>query len=228
MTITRTTIAGNFADGTGGLVIRSGTVTITDSAITDDLGAVQGANGIFTEGDLTLINSTVAHNTGLGWVNGGGAIGIFGGTTRILNSTIVENSLSDESSFGGGISTNGGTVELQNTILAHNTVGAYGYGPDCAGPVTSLGNNLIGDPAGCTITLQPTDLTGDPGLGAYTDDSTPGNGHFPLLSTSQAINAGNDAACPHRDQLREPRVGPCDIGSIEFQGDADVASAERH
>ncbi len=51
---------------------------------------------------------------------------------------------------------------------------------DCFGPATSFGNNLIGDPSGCTMTLQPTDLTGDPGLGPFTDNGTPGNGHFPL------------------------------------------------
>ena len=87
---------------------------------------------------------------------------------------------------------------------------------DCTGPVTSLGNNVIGDPRLCMITLQGTDLTGDPGLGTFTDDGTPGNGHFPLLATSQAIDAGNDSACPKRDQLGEKRRRPCDIGSIEF------------
>jgi hypothetical protein len=109
----------------------------------------------------------------------------------------------------------GRTLALQNTIVAGNT---GRDGQDCAGPVTSLGNNLIGDPTGCTITLLPTDLTGDPGLGDFTDDGTPGNGHFPLLAGSPAIDAGNDAFCPPTDQLGQPRVGRCDIGAIEFQG----------
>jgi hypothetical protein len=89
--------------------------------------------------------------------------------------------------------------------------------------VTSLGHNLIGDPTGCTITLHPSDLTGDPGLATFTDDGRPGNGHVPLLPTSQALDAGNDAVCPRRDQLGQrriniPRVGTsrCDIGAIEF------------
>ena len=90
-------------------------------------------------------------------------------------------------------------------------------GPDCAGPITSLGNNLIGDPTQCTITLQSSDLSGNPGLDTFTDDGTPGHGHFPLLQTSRAIDAGNDAACPLTDQLGQPRVGRCDIGAIEFQ-----------
>ena len=66
---------------------------------------------------------------------------------------------------------------LSNTILARNHSGRR----DCVGPVTSLGNNLLGDPTGCAITLRPTDLTGDPGLGDFTDNGTPGNDHFPLL-----------------------------------------------
>ena len=84
-------------------------------------------------------------------------------------------------------------------------------------PVTSLGNNLIGDPTGCTITLLPSDLTGDPGFGPFTDNGRPGNGHFPLLPTSQAIDAGNDAVCPRTDQLGQRRLGPCDIGAIAFR-----------
>jgi len=131
-------------------------------------------------------------------------------TQTITNSTISGNSARIAS---GGLC---GLATLQNTILALNTV-MFGPGADCTGPVTSLGSNLIGDPTGCTITLQPSDLPGSPGLGAFTDDGTPGQGHFPLLPTSQAIDAGNDAACPPTDQLGQPRVGRCDIGAIEFQ-----------
>ena len=88
---------------------------------------------------------------------------------------------------------------------------------DCRGPVTSLGHNLIGNPAGCGIVLQPSDLTGDPGLGAFTDNGLPGNGHFPLLPTSPAVDAGDDAVCPRTDQIGEKRKGPCDIGAIGFR-----------
>ena len=115
-----------------------------------------------------------------------------------------------------------GVLELQNTILASNTVEQPGFPSpisipsDCAGILTSFGNNLVGDLTGCTINLQPTDLTGDPGLGAFVDDGSPGNGRFPLLATSQAVNAGSDSACPATDQLDTPRNGRCDIGAVEF------------
>jgi hypothetical protein len=54
-------------------------------------------------------------------------------------------------------------------------------------------------------------------LDAFTDNGRPGTGHFPLLPTSQAIEAGNDALCPRTDQLGRRRIGPCDIGAIEFR-----------
>jgi hypothetical protein len=55
------------------------------------------------------------------------------------------------------------------------------------------------------------------------DDGTPGAGHFPLLANSPAIDRGNDEVCSadpvlNTDQLGQLRVGPCDIGAIEFEG----------
>ena len=77
-----------------------------------------------------------------------------------------------------------------------------------------MGNNLIGDPTGCGFTAS--DRQGDPGLGDFIDDGAPGHGRFPLLSNSQAIDAGNEAACAATDQLDTPRRGACDIGAVEF------------
>jgi hypothetical protein len=125
----------------------------------------------------------------------------------LTSSTVVDN---DGGSAEGALA---GEVVVLNTILARNTHGG-GLASDC--PPLSLGTNLVGDPTDCT--LLPTDLTGDPGLGSFTDDGTPGNGHFPLLPGSLAIDAGTDAFCPPTDQLGQPRVGRCDIGAIEFHG----------
>ena len=92
----------------------------------------------------------------------------------------------------------------------------------CSSTVTSLGWNLIADPTHCPIALQPTDLTGDPGLDTFTDDGTPGNGHFPLLPSSQAIDAGNSPACPRTDQLGQRRIGRCDIGAVRLLDGSDI------
>jgi hypothetical protein len=163
---------------------------------------------------VLVSNTTMAGNRAAA----AGALGNQGGTLILSNTTVADH---HAAIIAGGIWNESGTVELQNTILARNTT-IDGEGPDCRGSITSLGNNLIGDLTGCDITLLPSDLTGDPGLGAFTDDGTPGHGHFPLLPTSQAIDAGNDAVCPDTDQLGQPRVGPCDIGAIEFQGAVDT------
>jgi hypothetical protein len=175
--------------------------------------------GIWNRGTLVITNTTIAENSNdlSFFAPGGDGIANDAGTLLVINSTLADNFGEPSFGRGGGILNlnESGTVLLQNTLLARNTEGT---GPDCSGPVTSLGHNLIGDPTGCTITLLSTDLTGDPGLGDFIDDGTPGNGHFPLLPGSPAIDAGNDAVCPRFDQLGEPRMGPCDIGAIEFQG----------
>jgi hypothetical protein len=109
-----------------------------------------------------------------------------------------------------------------NTILGGNNGGSQN---DCGGPIVSYGYNLVGDPNGCGIVLIPTDLTGEPGLAGFTDNGIPGNGRFPLLASSQAIDSGSDDDCQPTDQLGNPRVDGdgdgeinCDIGAIEFQG----------
>jgi hypothetical protein len=250
--ISSSTISNNGADGGGGITIsNSGALSLTHSTISDNVtvhpggglwnkrgtviitsttfisnGPADGGGGLANdEGFVTITNSTFANNVGAG--GGAGISNAFGGTLILTNSTVARNHLSSfaPENDGGGLANFNGTVILQNTILALNTVPSdRGHGPDCFGVITSRGHNLIGDPTDCTITLQPTDLAGDPahgpldpGLGPFTDTGLPGGGYFPLLSTSPAIDAGNNAACPTRDQLEEQRVGPCDIGAAEFQ-----------
>jgi hypothetical protein len=211
--ISQSTIAGNTAQGGGCGIYNAqhGTLTLTNTAVINNGGLCTGglAN---VDGSVTITNSTFAGNRSpsTGGLSNGGML-------TLVNTTVAENS----GSFIGGLSSTGTTV-LVNTILARNIAQSDGGSPDCEGAITSQGNNLIGEPSGCTITLLPgaSDLTGDPGLDAFTDDETPGNGHFPLLLNSQAINAGNPAVCPKTDQLGEKRDKLCDIGAIEFQGTA--------
>ena len=220
VTITKTTIVGNSARCCGGGLLNIGTVTIAHTAFVGNLGDNGGA--FYNVGTMSLINTTVAQNGALDQ----GAISN-DGILLLQNTTVAENLAILQPA--GGIS-NRGTVLLQNTILARNDLRIIDVPSDCAGQITSLGNNLIGDPTGllpfssvmlCTITLHPSDLTGDPGLAAFMDNGTPGNGHFPLLPTSQAMDAGSDAVCPRTDQLGKRRRGPCDIGAIEFRDKDD-------
>jgi hypothetical protein len=228
--IERSTIARNCGETAGGIGNHGGTVTIRNSSIVGNSGGA-AAGGISNSlGQMTITNSTIVENFGRFHCNlpsitvavaepfGAGGIYNFGGSLRVNSSTIARNVLDIGDPFitGGIINEAGGTVELQNTIVALNT--NRDRATDCAGVITSLGNNLIGDTADCDITLQPTDLTGDPGLGAvFTDDGLPGHGHFPIIRSSQARNAGDDDSCPARDQIGNKRKKPCDIGAIEFR-----------
>jgi hypothetical protein len=224
LTIINSTLAHNGAGadtfgsgGSGGGISNAGILTITNSTLAANVasGDFGAGGGISNAGPLTITNSTLTANA----ARSGGGISNAGALT-ITNSTLTANVASGDFGAGGGGLSSGGlgsSVTLQNTILALNT-STDRPELDCVGPITSLGNNLIGNSTGCTITLQSSDLTGDPSLDAFTDDGTPGHGHFPLLQTSRAIDAGNDGACPLTDQLGQPRVGQhCDIGAIEFQ-----------
>jgi len=238
LTLTHSTVRGNtvagpgfFGTSGGGGIRNAGTAALTDCSISGNTVSTTSeagrGGGIWNLGTLTLLNCTLGGNTadnmGVGVSAGGGLANAGAGSTATLTNCTVSDNMAAaplQRGAGGGLS-NGGTLTVQNTILANNTVEQQGVGPDCRGVVTSLDHNLIGDPTGCTIVLQPQDLRGDPGLDAFTDNGRPGNGHFPLLATSQAIDAGNEAACPKRDQLGQRRVGPCDIGSIEFRDPDD-------
>ena len=146
------------------------------------------------------------------------------GTAHINNSTIADNTQA-------GLTVDGGAVELRNSILAFN-FDRFDDPPiekDCFGPVTSLGNNLIGVTTNCTITLLPSDRTGDPKLGALrntfqgADRLTTGNWNMPPLPGSPVIDSGDPGSCWPSDQLMRPRndgdlngTVVCDIGAMEY------------
>ena len=95
-TITNCSINGNTGTFAGGLAVLGGTVTVTGSTISNNTGLNYvynsgfGSGGIFNQGTLYLINSTVSGNSGdNGYAQAGG---IFNNNTAIINnSTIADN-----------------------------------------------------------------------------------------------------------------------------------------
>ena len=214
------TIAHNGADGSGGINNR-GTMTVRNSSLifNDTAFGIGFGGGIGNFGDLTITNSTIAKNT----AGVGGGLGN-AGQLSIINSTIAQNEALEPGGAGGGIFNEGGSVKVQNIFVAGN-IARPGVnlptGDDCRGVITSLGNNLVGDPTDCAVNLQVTDLTGDPGLSSLTgteEEALPGRTYDPVLAGSPIIDKGNPNACPQADQLGLFRVGTCDIGAIEFRG----------
>ena len=215
--------------GGGGAVSVGGgaLIGVTDSAFTENSTTTGGAGfqspGIFISDTATIfvVNTTFANNVLKGTSSGRGiAIHNVSGGAFLLNNTVVDNNAELPSGIDSALLTgSSATTVLLNTIVAGNTNNPLTQ--DCSGPTTSQGNNLIGSLTGCISVLQPSDLTGDPGLGTFADNGTPGNGHFPLLGTSRAINAGNGIACPHKDQIGTPRKARCDIGAIEHTNNSN-------
>ena len=161
----------------GGGIINSGTLSLTDSTVTEN-NAVYGG-GLRNDGKLTLINSTISANAAS--AEGGGIYNSPDGNLVLTNNTISGNNADD----GGGIFNAAGSVAVWNTIIALNPTGG-----DCSGSVSSQGHNLDGDNT-CNL-MYPADIPGvDPLLGPLQDNSGPNFTHA-LLPGSPAIDAGDD------------------------------------
>jgi hypothetical protein len=182
-----------------------------------------GCGGIMVSGDprfctmpLVLVNSTLSGNTRTSILASGAQV-------TLLNTTIVPDQLAlellDES-----------TADVGRSILAGDSAS------DCTSTVVSLGRNLFGSQAFCTITGDTaSDLVGaDPLLAPLEDNGGPTSTHA-LLPGSPAIDAGADACVDETgapllaDQRRMTRpldgdgdgVAECDAGAFEADSDSD-------
>jgi CSLREA domain-containing protein len=194
------------------------TALIANSTISGNAGTGYGG-GIYNEGgaDVTVVNSTISGNSAT--FDGGGLSNA--GDAWLYNVTVTNNTAGDDA---GGIFITLGTPTLtaRNTIVAGNF--DSGGTPDCAGPLTSQGYNLIGDTAGCTLQGDETGNVYGSGanLGPLQNNGGATFTHA-LLAGSPAIDAGDPAGCADgdgtplgTDQRGWARNGRCDMGSFEY------------
>jgi len=161
VTMSNVTVSGNAAIETGhggdagGIWFECGMhMTITGSTISGNTSTGNGG-GITNDEAMTITNSTISGNTadedGGGIINTGG---VGSGAVTLMNVTITNNTAdgdNDGAGNGGGIFSSAGDVtNLVNTVLAGNQ-DRGGQTPDCSGPLTSQGHNLIQSTAGCTV-----------------------------------------------------------------------------
>ena len=216
LTLSSVAISGNKALNGGGIFNNFGTLTINNSTLSGNTvsGVVAGSGGgLFNSGGYVYLNySTVSGNTAQGPggnSDSGGGIITNVGTIDIESSTITGNS----GDLGGGIrNINGGVVNARNTIIALNTSGS---GPDFNGPLTSGGFNLIGNPAGMSISpTQLSDLINvtapQLALGPLQYNGGPTQTHA-LLPASIAIDQGHSGGAT-ADQRGSPR--PVDLAGV--------------
>jgi CSLREA domain-containing protein len=238
LTIDASTVSGNAARGVfaagGGIDLLdvSGPVVIRNSTFTNNTARIGG--GIHARANrIDVINSTFSGN---GTTEDGGGLYVAAGATGLYNVTIAYNrtntGLSTRSTAeGAGIyRETGATLYFANSLIAGNSKLVPNgdakpiSDPDqCAGTLSSLGNNLLSDiePGHCTITgpYNVAALT----LGTLQNNGGPTKTHA-LPAGSPAIDAGNVAGCVDgdgaaisTDQRGFPRPfgSRCDVGAFE-------------
>ncbi len=259
------TVSGNKAGprGTGGGIYNAGTVTITRSTISGNTaqgcvllcgvcirkppaGADGAGGGIHNVGTMRISNSTISGNAAIGgpgyrypeWCNkrtpGGDGLGggiYTSGSVVVTNSTIAGNQATGGVGGPPGTGRGGGvdiaaSPKMTNDILANN---AADRGPDCKGTVRSEGHNLLGRDRSCHGFTTVGDVVNvDPLLGPLQDNGGP-TFTMALLAGSRAIDAGDDVVCAappvHGGDQRgiaRPQGPHCDIGAFEAQGEMGV------
>ncbi|MGE3268709.1 MAG: choice-of-anchor Q domain-containing protein, partial [Chloroflexota bacterium] len=224
LSLLRTRIRDNRAGAGGGLYVLSSSATITESTLSENQALTSGAGGggLYNQGGttVTLVNTTVANNTG----HTGGGLWVYGDAV-LANVTLSGN----QAVNGGGISGNG-AMTARNTIIANNTATITANCSILA--PTSQGFNLVFPGTGidtCGFTQGTDKRNQDPKLGPLQNNGGPTE-TMALGSRSAAIDAGSTAtpgsggtACSASDQRGTARPvdgdgisGPrCDIGAYE-------------
>ena len=183
LSVIRSTIAGNSAYYGAGGIVNKGTATVLDSTISGNVGTTSASSyaigGIYNSQycQFTLVNSTIAGNSGAGVFNAYNATSF-----SIVDSTISGNSISSGGA-AGIYSKASGAINLYGTIVAGNN------GGDISGAIIG-GNDLIGDGSGGNLLSDSLQGTGesplDPKLGPLANNGGPTQ-TMALLSGSPAL-----------------------------------------
>jgi CSLREA domain-containing protein len=195
--------------GEGGGIHNSGTLTVSNSTISDNLAGLGG--GIYNQpsGTLTVSNSTISGNSA-NFVGG-----IYNqGTLTVNNSTISSNTAFIE--IGGIYGSPNTTTTLKNTIVANNTEGSP-KGENCFGNITNGGYNLDSGTSCGFGTANNSLSSTDPKLGILADNGGPTKTHA-LQASSPARDKGVEVAGITTDQrgVARPQGAAPDIGAFEF------------
>ncbi len=221
LTLTNVTVSNNInSGGNGGGLFNNGagTVTIRQSTFTGNRANNGGAicNGASSR-SVALENVTISGNAAA--VHGGGFFTNSSAVVVNMDSVTIASNTADNDANGTG---NGGGIYRSAGVvnikntLIGNNVDRGNQAPDCGGVITSQDYNLIKNPAGCTIT----------GTTAHNKTGDPALGGLAnnggatmthaLTCGSPAINAGNTAFATDQRGVARSLGIISDIGAFEL------------
>lgn len=221
VTISRTRISANTATFAAGIRSYKGDLRIYQSlfdgnraARSDGFPAQAGAIG--NRGFAEIVNTTFSGNI----ADEAGAIlneNISGENTADMYLTNVTMAFNRADAIGGIMSKFSAYTHMANTMIA-NSLNTAGTAPSDNCLLVVLfdnGGNLSSDASGCLIASGYT--SANPQLGPLMNNGGNTLTHMPATG-SIAINNGNNAYCPAKDQRNaaRPVSGVCDIGAVEF------------
>ena len=246
VSMNKLTITNGNTTGQAGGIQNSGTLTMTDCAVTG-CTSIQGG-GIQNDGTLTMTNCTVSGNTSS---NTGGGFEMYGPSTTLTNCTISGNTatgngggfnvsagtltltnctVTNNTGFtGGGVYLNGNTHVFKNTIIAGNSINSTGS-QNVAGSVSSTSSyNLFGpgSSGGLTNGTNGNQI----GVSNAMLDVLANNGGYTqthsLLTGSPALDKGAAVSGMTTDQRGQMR--PFDIsviGAASGGDNSDIGAVE--
>jgi hypothetical protein len=213
--IVQSTIADNEAqDGNGGGFHASGPVAVDRSTISGNSASTEGGGVQASDEEDTLV---ITNSTVSGNHAAGDGGGVWSSADASVNAITVARNTSSED--GGGLYYPSGSpgFEVENSLIALNA--AAGVGTDCfaevADPFDSQGHNLLGDDSDCDGFGATGDLVNpDPGLAQLKSNGGPTQ-TIALQKGSPAINKANKPSAPKKDQRGVKRGKKPDIGAYE-------------
>ncbi|NQU19676.1 MAG: VCBS repeat-containing protein [Candidatus Nealsonbacteria bacterium] len=199
-TISDLTITGGYttSNNSGAGILNDGELSVINSTIAGNSSGWTGG-GIFNTGTLWVVNSTISGNrTRAGSYSGGGIRNQPTGMLWVVNSTISGNS---SAALGGGIF-NYGTLSVVNSTIFGNTADSDGDETDAGGGIATYANG--------SITLHNTIVAGNVCGTAKVPDDLSGN----LVETGSSHNligdAGTSGGLSGEDNIlgADPRLAP--------------------
>lgn len=201
LSIIETTIAENSGDP---VLLNLGFANIENSLIANNVlpSRITGSDAaVSNSGDLTISNSTISGNQGVGVTVGGG------GALSLSYVTIAENRIGLNAHRGGEV-----VSLIANSLIVKN--GGWAdcvFGSGFPAPALAGVNIDSDDTCGFPSTYSATEIR----LGELSNNGGPTFTHA-LLVRSPAINAAR-GSCPGNDQRLIPRPfgADCDVGAYE-------------